>query len=88
VTASALVHLAREALLLTVLLAAPLVLASLATSIVVGLIQSWTGVHDPAIGFAPRAGAVIVALLVFAPTIGAELVKFTSLVFDTIAKVT
>jgi flagellar biosynthesis protein FliQ len=88
VTATALVHLAREALLLTVLLAAPLVLASLVTSIVVGLIQMWTGVSEPAIGFAPRAAAVIVALLLFAPTIGAELVKFTRLIFDTIARVT
>jgi len=85
VSADVLLGLAREALYLALLLAAPVVLSTLLVGLVVGVLQAVTQVQDPAVGLAPRLVAGGVALALAAPWIGAELVRFTERLFAAIA---
>jgi flagellar biosynthetic protein FliQ len=73
---ASLVAIAREGLLLVLLLAAPFVVAAVIAGIVSGLIAAFTQLQDPAIGTAVRVAAVGVAIVLFAPSIGHQLAAF------------
>ncbi|MBX3161917.1 MAG: flagellar biosynthetic protein FliQ [Deltaproteobacteria bacterium] len=79
--------LAREGLLLALLLAAPLLVAALVAGVLTGLLGAFTQIQDPAVGLVPRAAAVGVALVVFAPSIGQQLVAFMNRLWPLIAGV-
>ena len=53
----------RNALWLTVLLAAPLLLSALAVGLVIGLFQALTSIQEMTLTFIPKLGALVVALL-------------------------
>lgn len=71
-----LLHLAREALLLALLLSAPGLLAALLVGLLTGVAQAVTQVQEPSLGVVPRLVAVLGALAVAAPWIGARLLRF------------
>ncbi len=87
-TGELLIRLARESLFLALALAAPVVLAALVVAMAVGVLQAATQVQDATVGFAPRAAAVAVALVVAAPWIGGQVVRFAQVVLDLIPRVT
>jgi flagellar biosynthesis protein FliQ len=72
------VALVREGFLLALLLAAPLLVAALVAGVVSGLLGAFTQIQDPALGVVPRAAAVAIAVVLFAPSIGKQLDEFTS----------
>ena len=53
----------RNALWLTVLLAAPLLVSALAVGLVIGLFQAATQIQEQTLSFIPKLGALVVALL-------------------------
>lgn len=61
-----LIELCQQAFILAILLALPPLAATFFLSILLGLLQSATGIQDASIGAAPR---IVVALLVFAATL-------------------
>ncbi len=71
----ALLHLAREALLVVLLVSAPPVGAALAVGLVTGGLQAATQVQEPSIGVVPRLVAVLGALAVASPWIGARVLR-------------
>jgi flagellar biosynthesis protein FliQ len=71
-------HLGREALLLALLLSAPPLAAALLVGLVTGLLQAATQLQEHAIGAVPRIAAVIAALVVTGPWIGARLASFAA----------
>ena len=73
-----LLHLAREALVLALLVSAPSLGAALVVGLVTGLLQAATQLQDHAIGAVPRIAAVMAALLVSAPWMGARLARFAA----------
>jgi flagellar biosynthesis protein FliQ len=73
---SRVVDLLREALYLALLLGAPPLVAGLVASLVLGLLQGATQLHDPALAAIPRYVVVLFALAAAGPFIGAELVRF------------
>jgi len=73
-----LLHLSREALLVALLLSAPPLLAALLVGLVTGLLQAATQLQEHAIGAVPRIAAVIAALIVGGPWMGARLVRFAA----------
>jgi flagellar biosynthesis protein FliQ len=73
---STLLHLGREALLLALLVSAPPLLAALLVGLVTGLLQAATQLQEHAIGAVPRIAAVIAALIVAGPWMGARLARF------------
>jgi type III secretory pathway component EscS len=74
----ALLHVAREALLVALLVSAPPLAAALAVGAVTGVLQAATQVQEPSIGVVPRLVAVLVALGVTAPWIGARVARFAA----------
>lgn len=83
----ALVALVREGVLLTLLLAAPLLVAALIAGVITGLVGAITQVQDPSIGLVPRVAAVGAALLLFAPSIAHQLEAFSARMWPMIAAV-
>ena len=75
-------RLAREALWLVLLLSAPALLASLLSGLLVSLFQAVTQLQDSTLSFVPKMAAVFVALAVSGPWIGAELSRFTTLLWS------
>ena len=73
-----LLHLGREALALVALVSAPPLVAALVVGIATGILQAATQVQEPTIAVVPRLGAVLGALAVTAPWIGARVVRFAS----------
>ncbi len=82
-----LIALGRQALVLSLWLAAPILVAALAAAIVSGLVGWATQVQDPAIGLVPRVAAVAAALALFGPHIGHELAAFGARLFAAIPTV-
>ncbi len=74
----ALLHVAREALVVALLVSAPPLAAALAVGTATGVLQAATQVQEPSIGVVPRLVAVVVALAVAAPWIGARVARFAA----------
>ena len=70
------VSVVREGMLLVLLLAAPLLVAALISGIVTGLLGAFTQIQDPAVALVPRVAAVGAAIVIFAPSIGHQIVAF------------
>ncbi|HVV83669.1 MAG TPA: flagellar biosynthetic protein FliQ [Kofleriaceae bacterium] len=77
-TTTALVALARDGLLLALVLAAPIVLAGLVAGALTAVIGAVTQARDPSIGLAPRLVAVAIAVVVSAPLVAHQLVAFAA----------
>lgn len=71
-----LLHLAREALLMALVLSAPPLGAALVVGLLTGVAQAATQVQEPALGVVPRLAAVLGALAISGPWIGARLARF------------
>ncbi len=74
----ALLHVAREALVVALLVSAPPLAAALAVGAVTGVLQAATQVQEPSIGVVPRLLAVLVALGAAAPWIGGRVARFAA----------
>jgi type III secretory pathway component EscS len=74
----ALLQVGREALLVALLVSAPPLGAALAVGAVTGVLQAATQVQEPALGVVPRLVAVIGALAIAAPWIGARVARFAA----------
>ena len=78
----ALLALGRDALVTALSVSAPPLLAALAVGLFVGVLQAATQVQEPAVGVVPRTAAVLAALAVAGPWMGARLVRFAAAAFD------
>lgn len=77
----ALLALGREALVEALVVSLPPLLAALAIGLAVGLLQAATQVQEPALAVAPRAAAVLAALLVSGPWMGTRLLRLAAAAF-------
>lgn len=84
---ASLVALVREGVLLALLLAAPLLVAALIAGVITGLVAAFTQVQDPAVGLVPRVIAVGIAIVLFAPSIAAQLAAFAARLWPLITRV-
>jgi flagellar biosynthesis protein FliQ len=75
---SALLALVREAVMLTLLVSAPPLLAALGVGVATGVLQAATQVQEQSVAVVPRLAAVLVALAASGPWIGARLVRFAA----------
>jgi flagellar biosynthesis protein FliQ len=83
----ALLHVGREALVLVLVVSAPPLLAALAVGLVTGVLQAATQIQEPTIAVVPRLGAVLVALAVAAPWIGARVARFAQSCLDLLPRI-
>jgi len=73
---------AREGLYLALIASAPPVLASMFIGLFVSVIQATTQIQEQTLTFVPKLVGVFLSLAIAAPWIGAQLIRFTRLVFE------
>ena len=82
----ALLHVAREALVVALLVSAPPLAAALAVGAVTGVLQAATQVQEPTVAVVPRLVAVLATLAAAAPFIGARVARFAAECLDLAAR--
>jgi flagellar biosynthesis protein FliQ len=82
---ASLLSLADRMLWVTALVAAPVLLASLAVGIVVGIVQAATSVNEQTLTFVPKLAVSAVVLVVFGASMLGLIGDFTQEIFATIA---
>lgn len=68
--------LARDALWLVVLIAAPVLAAGLVTAFAISLFQAATQIHEPTLSFVPKLIVMLVVLALLGGWMGGQLVEF------------
>lgn len=84
---SALLALADRMLWVTALVAAPVLLASLAVGLAVGVIQAATSVNEQTLTFVPKLAVTALVLVVFGASMMALVIDFAKDIFAQIAQV-
>ncbi len=82
-----LLHVVREALLVAALVSAPPLAAALVVGAVTGALQAATQVQEPSIGVVPRLAAVLGALALTAPWLGARVLRLAAECLELSARV-
>jgi flagellar biosynthetic protein FliQ len=72
------ISMARHALLLTLLLASPMLALGLLVGLVVSVFQAVTQIHEMTLTFIPKILAVAGALIVFLPWMISQIVGYTT----------
>jgi flagellar biosynthetic protein FliQ len=67
---------ARDALWLAMLIAAPLLLAGLLTAFAISLFQAATQILEPTLSFVPKLAVMLVVLVLLGSWMGGQLVEF------------
>lgn len=83
----AILQLGREALLLVLIVSAPPLGAALVIGLVTGVLQAATQVQEQTLGVVPRLVAVLGALAIAAPWIGARVVRFAAHCLELVPRV-
>lgn len=79
------VQLARRSFEATLLLASPLLLASLIIGLMVSVFQAVTSINEATLAFAPKIIAVMVAMIIFFPWMMTYMGDFTREIYSFIA---
>ncbi len=83
-TPEVVMDLGQDALIMTMMLAGPLLLAALSVGLLVGIFQAATQIQEMTLSFIPKLGALVVGLLVGGPWMIRSLVEFTLRLFNDI----
>ena len=75
---------AREAIEVTLMVAAPMLLVGLVIGLTIGILQSVTQIQEMTLTFIPKIVAVLTSLLIFAPWIMNKLVSFSTNIIQNI----
>ncbi len=86
-TESLVLDIFREALLLSIKLAGPLLLISMLVGLVIAILQAATQVHEQTLTFVPKALTIVVLLLLLAPMMIASCNDFMMRIFDLITEI-
>jgi len=78
VTPDTVIDLGRDALVMTVMLSAPLLLAALVTGLLIGLFQAATQINEQTLSFIPKLLAMVVVLMATGPWILSTMLNYTS----------
>jgi flagellar biosynthetic protein FliQ len=78
----------REAIMIALLVSAPMLLMGLIVGLVISIMQAVTQVHEMTLTFIPKILAVALALLLFLPWMINQLVDFTTRLITSVAGIT
>jgi flagellar biosynthetic protein FliQ len=81
---STVVDLGRQALWMTVLISAPLLIVALAVGLVIGILQAATSINEATLSFIPKVAAIALTLVLFGGWQLTTLVDYTRGVFQRI----
>ena len=79
------VQLARRSFEATLMLAAPLLIASLVIGLIISIFQAVTSINEATLAFAPKIIAVMVAMIIFFPWMMSYMSDFTREIYSFIA---
>jgi flagellar biosynthesis protein FliQ len=79
------VQLARRSFEATMLLAAPLLIASLVVGLIISVFQAVTSINEATLAFAPKIVAVMIAMIIFFPWMMSYMGDFTREIYSFIA---
>ena len=71
-------ELARAALMMTLLIGAPVLLAAIAVGLVISILQAVTQIQDQTISFVPKIVAMMVTLLIVLPWAMTRMIEYSS----------
>lgn len=77
----------REALILSIKLAGPLLLISMLVGLVIAILQAATQVHEQTLTFVPKALTIVVLLLLMAPMMISSCNEFVNHIFELIVQI-
>lgn len=77
----------REALMLAIKLAGPLLLISMIVGLVIAILQAATQVHEQTLTFVPKALTIVILLLLLAPMMITSCTEFVEHIFDIITQI-
>ncbi len=83
----AIIRIVRQGLLLTLLLSAAPMLASMLVGFIVSLLQATTQIQEQTLSYVPKLVAVFLTLMIMGPWILFQAVRFTTVLFESIALV-
>lgn len=86
-TESVILDVFREALVLSIKLAGPLLLISMLVGLVIAILQAATQVHEQTLTFVPKALTIVVLLLLLAPMMISSCGEFMDRIFELITEV-
>lgn len=78
------VSIGREALMVTLLISAPLLTCALVVGLIISIFQAVTQINEMTLTYVPKILAIALALLVFLPWMINKLLDFTSHMFEMI----
>ena len=76
------VDLARQAMVLIVIVACPVLLVGLIVGLIMALFQAVTQIHEQILGFVPKIIAMLLGLIVFGPWMITRIVEFGRVMFQ------
>lgn len=79
-------ELGRQAILLVLLLSAPLLMVGLAVGVVVGILQTVTNIQEQTLAFVPKILAVMTACLLLLPWLLARMSDYTHELFVSLSQ--
>ena len=75
-------ELVREALIITLKIAAPILLAGIVVGLIISLLQSVTQIQDQTLAFVPKILVMVIALVVLLPWITMRLLDYSATLFS------
>jgi flagellar biosynthetic protein FliQ len=78
----------REAIMIALMVSAPMLLLGLVVGLVISILQAVTQVHEMTLTFIPKILAVALALLLFLPWMINQLVDYTTRMISSIGSIT
>lgn len=73
----------RHSLVLTLMIAAPMLLVGLVVGVIVSLVQAVTQIQEQTLTFVPKITAMFIAAIVLMPWIEQRLLEYAAVVFGT-----
>jgi flagellar biosynthetic protein FliQ len=86
-TTEMIVRIMREALLLVLLLSAGPMLSGMIVGLVVSILQATTQIQEQTLSYVPKLVAVFLSIALLGPWMLLQIVRFTRVLFDTIAMI-
>ena len=77
----------KEALLLSIKIAGPLLLISMLVGLVISILQAATQIHEQTLSFVPKVLTIVVMLLLMAPMMMEDMQSFMTEIFDIITSI-
>jgi flagellar biosynthetic protein FliQ len=72
----------REAMILTLKVSGPVMLAGMAIGLIIALVQALTSIQETTLTFVPKIVVMMMTLVVFLPFMMTALIEFTQVLFD------